>query len=276
VNNFKWGLVSAIFAFFISILLGLVSGVTAGHVFLRALVFSIVFFGIGFGLRFIINSFFPELLYINNDEITPSESSEEGHISIAMDSMGEYAVPELFNQGDAPELGNIDDLISGVFRPGGGEKQAASEPSQPAYSTKIDFSISDEGIDQNKETGYNGSGVIEDVPFGGSSGSSSGGFNETPAAEKAPAFQPQFTPSIGDDSGLGGLPDLDMMAMAFSNLSGPSPSAASSPSDGSAGPAEEAEAPDRGQYKGNKPQPLKGDFDPQTLAEGIRTVLSKD
>jgi hypothetical protein len=279
VNNFKWGLSAAIFALFISILLGLIAGVSAVHVFLRALVFSVVFFGIGFGLRFIINSIFPELLYINNEEITPSENSEEGHISIAMDSMGEYAVPELFNQGDAPELGNIDDLISGVFKPGGGVKRASQETNQ-----KIDFSISDEGIDQNKETGYNNSGAIEDISFGGSEELNSGGFNETSAfektaAEKTPSFQPQFTPSIGDedDSGLGGLPDLDMMAMAFSNFSGPSPSSVSSspPSMGPIDPVEEAE-PDRGQYKGNKPQPLKGDFDPQTLAEGIRTVLSKE
>jgi len=74
------------------------------------------------------------------------------------------------------------------------------------------------------------------------------------------------------------LPDLDMMAMAFTtNFSGTPSTAASSAS--SAGPinfADETEAPDRSQYKGNKPQPLKGDFNPQSLAEGIRTVLSKD
>jgi len=28
--------------------------------------------------------------------------------------------------------------------------------------------------------------------------------------------------------------------------------------------------------KGNKAQPMEGDFDPQELAQGIRTVLNKD
>ena len=28
--------------------------------------------------------------------------------------------------------------------------------------------------------------------------------------------------------------------------------------------------------KGNKPEPMKGDFSPKELAEGIRSVLSKD
>jgi len=294
VINFKWGFAAAIFALFTSVLLGIVSGVSAVHIFLRALVFSLVFFGLGFGLRFLINSFFPELLYISNIEETPSEDAESaGHISIAMDSMGEYAVPELFNQGDTYELGNIDDLVSGVFRPGIAENSLSSSPRQTS-SPSIDFSISDGGIDQNKETGYNDSGVVGGVPFGAGADSSPGGFNDTSvfektAAEKTPAFQPQFTPSIGDgdDSGLGGLPDLDMMAMAFSsnfssggaqNAAAAEPSMPSMPSVPSPGPVpmEEPDAPDRGQYKGNKPQALKGDFEPQALAEGIRTVLSKE
>jgi hypothetical protein len=286
---------AAIFGMVVSLLLGLVSGVGFGLVIVRALVFGAVFFGLGFALYFIVNTYFPELLYLTEDTGTPQTDEETGgHISIAMDSMGEYAVPELFNkQGDPNEIGNIEDLISGVFSPGGGSRVSA-ESSQHAYPN-VNFSMdAEEGLDLNKETSYNDSNKFGDASFGDLGDIDSGGFNETsafetpPAAEKPQAFQPQFTPSIGDDdSGLGGLPDLDMMAMAFSNFSdhqtssmassAPTPASTPTPtpSMGSVSSVDESE-PDRSQYKGNKPQALQGDFQPQAIAQGIRTVLSKD
>jgi len=278
MSSFKWGFTAAIFAMIVSILLGLVSGVAGIYIFLRALIFTVVFFGIGFGLNFVINSYFPELLYMN-EETAPSENEEEaGHISIAMDSMGEYAVPELFDKrGEPYELGNIEDLISGAFRPGGRDNRSYAESNQSAYPG-INFSMSDEGIDQNNETGYNSSGDFGDVTFGEPAAVKSGDSGETSSfeVEKPQVFQPQFTPSIGDDSGLGGLPDLDMMAMAFSNFpSSPGDVSSSTPSIGPTAPIDESE-PDRSQYKGNKPQALEGDFQPQAIAQGIRTVLSKD
>jgi len=280
VGSFKWGFTAAVFALCISALLGLVSGVGAVYIFLRALIFAVVFFGLGFGLHFVINSYFPELLYINEETASSdSESEEAGHISIAMDGMGEYAIPELFEQkGETYELGNIEDLISGAFRSGGGDNRSYAESSQPAYPS-VNFSMMDEGIDQNKETGYNDSGDFGGISFGEPVSAKSGGFDETSSfeAEKPQAFQPQFASSIGDDSGLGGLPDLDMMAMAFSNFSGPPDGGVSSstPSMGPTAPIDESE-PDRSQYKGNKPQALQGDFQPEAIAQGIRTVLSKD
>jgi len=287
VSNFKWGFTAAIFALVVSILLGLVSGVGAVHVIVRALVFAVVFFGLGFGMNFVVNSYFPELLYLNEETAAAAENDEsEGHISIAMDSMGEYAVPELFSkQGDPNEIGNIEDLISGVFKSGGGNNRAPAESSQPAYPN-INFSMSDEGIDQNRETSYNGTEDFGGVSFSEPEAAKpAGGFDEAPvfegaAAEKPQVFQPQFTPSIGDDSGLGGLPDLDMMAMAFSNFSSPGGASAMPSMPSAAGPtapvADESSEPDRSQYKGNKPQALQGDFQPQAIAQGIRTVLSKD
>jgi hypothetical protein len=281
VGSFKWGFTAAAFALCISVLLGLVSGVGAVYIFLRALVFAVVFFGLGFGLHFVINSYFPELLTINEETSTTPETDEsEGHISIAMDSMGEYAVPELFEQkGEPYELGNIEDLISGAFRPGGADNRSFAESSQPAYPS-VNFSMTDEGIDQSKETGYNDLGDFGDISFSEPAAVKSGGIDETSSfeAEKPPAFQPQFASSVGeDDSGLGGLPDLDMMAMAFSNFSGPPEGVSSStPSMGSTVPVDDESEPDRSQYKGNKPQALQGDFQPQAIAQGIRTVLSKD
>jgi hypothetical protein len=285
LSNFKWGFTSAICALCISALLGVISGVAFVHIVLRAVIFFAVFFGLGFALWFVINSFFPELLYKNEENASSQIDEDGGHISIAMDSAGEYAVPELFNKpGDSQEIGNIEDLVSGSFkrRPSGDNFPADNQSAYPG----LDFSMSsDEGIDRNKEAGYNDLEALQNVTFRGSSSGGTDDMFETPvyekpADEKSAAFQPQFTPSFGDDSGLGGLPDLDMMAMAFSsNYSGapaPAPSTAALPASSTPviHPVEEFE-PDRSQYKGNKPQTLQGDFNPKSLAEGIRTVLSK-
>jgi hypothetical protein len=269
MTNLKWGSISAICALIISIFLGAVSGVGAIHIFARALIFSAVFFGIGFGLRFVINTFFPELLFENEENISLEGSEIGGQVGLSLDSMGEYAVPELYNkQGNSEELGNIEDLISGVFRPRAAEEGFTSGRNRSERSN-FDYSMpggeDDEGIDRNKEAGYNNLGVSQDVPFMESA-------DEKPEVNKSASFQQQFTPSFGDDSGLGGLPDLDMMAMAFSSNYTPTP--ASSSAMPSAYPVEEYE-PDRGQYKGNKPQTLNGDFNPQSLAQGIRTILNK-
>jgi len=279
MNNIKWGSISAICALSISILLGIISGVGVAYIILRALIFSVIFFGIGFGLRFALDNFLPEVL-VADEEIVPPEINEtDGHISIAMDSMGEYAVPELFNKkGNSEELGNVEDLVSGAFKPRAAQDDFNSGGNQSGYSN-FDFSQG-EGIDRKKEAGYNNFGEIQDDPFFESPAGESAVFSETPSfekpdAKKPAAFQPQFTPSFGDDSGLGGLPDLDMMAMAFSsNYSGtPITSAPSASQAPAVHPVEDE--PDRGQYKGNKAQPLQGDFDPQSMAQGIRTILNK-
>jgi len=282
VTNFRWGIIAAISALFVSVFLGLVSGVSVFHIFVRALVFSAVFFGIGFGLRFVVNSFFPELLIADYEAPQGVKEQPNMQVSLTLDSTGEYAVPELYkSSSDSQELGNIEDLISGIFRPRTSEDdQMAAE--KPHEYSGFDFPVlGDEGIDRKKETGYNDTGVSQDIPFRESFTSPESDAFEKPMAEKQEVFQQQFTPSFGDDSGLGGLPDLDMMAMAFSSTFGPASAPAAAPTAPSvsassyAPPVEELE-PDRSRYTGNKPETLKGDFDAKGLAEGIRTVLSKD
>ena len=273
MNSFKWGIIAAICAFVISVLVGIISGVGVFFIFIRAVIFTVVFFGVGFGIRFIINSFFPELLFPDegsgDDAYGQDEYSQPGsRINITMDNTGEYAVPELFRSQNNEEMGNIDDLISGAF------VSAARQSYRGEASSK--------GIDDNAEEGYNRAGVSldapDDLPFMGSGYSGSSDMDDVPEEKSV------FTPSFGDDAGLGGLPDLDMMARAFSPGSGPSapPSAASSafmpamesvPAFMSEEPIESA--PSRSK-KGNKPEPLKGDFNPKELAEGIRSVLSND
>jgi hypothetical protein len=271
VLNFKWAIIAAAAAFLISTALGIFFKVSFLYIILRAIVFTFLFFGFGFALRFLINSFFPELLVINEESETQySMEQSPSRESAVIDTMGEYAVPELYKTpGESGELGNIEDLVSGAFRP------------------------LPEGVDRNEEEGYN-RGNVRNVPERG------GGYSETrnqgniefqdmfqDLFQDTEAFEgsnqetprddkPVFTPSFGDDSeGLGGLPDLDSMAVAF----GGGTELRSGSSGLSFGGAEE-DAPavdtESSRHTGSKPQPIKGDFNPKELANGIRTVLKKE
>ena len=272
----KWGITAAIFALVISVGFGLIAGVGAFYIFLRALLFTVMFFTFGFVTRLIINYYFPELLFAK-DEAESQETFESerpgpgSRVNITVDTAGEYAVPELYKTpGDSEELGNIDDLISGYFKP----HQADTAEPFPSSS-----SSPSSGIDRYGEEGYNIGGDFQSTqdfgfddfqdPFQDTSA-----IEEKAAVEKpAPVEKPAFTPSFGDDSDdLGGLPDLDSMAMAFSHEGEESISHGF----GAGSVSDEEFEPAQSYNRGNKPQPLKGDFDPKELAKGISTVLKKD
>ncbi|MDR0444455.1 MAG: YrzE family protein [Treponema sp.] len=236
--NLRWGLIAGVGAFVISILIGVISGVNFFTIILRAFVFLAVFFGMGAGMYILVNSFFPELLY-SDGETSQNDSSESpgSRVNITLENTGDYAVPEFYRNSSSStwEIGNIEDLVSGSYNAG-------------------------QGIDRNRKDDYNDEGE-------GSQNQDQwrGGFPDAEAFE-TPAERSVFSPSFGDDSdGLGGLPDLDTMAMAFST---------GSEMDLNPQPQETKEAVRT--PSGNKPQSLKGDFNPKELAEGIRTVLSKD
>ena len=271
MNGFKWGITAAIAAVIVSVGLGLLSGVGVLHVFLRALIFGLVFFGFGFGLRFLINSFFPELLYID-EELSAQESFDQpgSRVNITLDNTGEYAVPELYKTpGDPDELGNIEDLVSGVFRP-------RSDSAQQRPSS---------GIDRNREESYNIGSADQSISDQGDMDFPDMGAFDEPRVEK-PGFEtpkvekPVFTPSFGDDAGVGGLPDLETFAMAFSGgeLRPSQPQAAAGGFGGVPVPdvPEEFEPTQPARYVASKPTPLSGDFNPKDLAKGISTVLAKD
>jgi len=264
VLNYKWGIVPALFALIISILLGIISGASFSHIILRALVFAVVFFGLGLGLWFILNSYFSDLLVDEDNTSTQDNAEKTGsRVNITIDSTGEYAVPELYRTSGAPdELGNINDLISGAFK------------------------VRSESIDRNQEESYNedrdqGNPDPENIDFQDM-------FQDTADFDKPPEGKPVFTPSFVDDAGgLGSLPDLDAMAMAFSSgesFGGSSPvghgggsKGSSSVFDGDSSVSNDFEEKgSSSHYTGNKPEPMKGDFDPQEIAQGIRTMLSKD
>jgi len=175
-------------------------------------------------------------------------------IDITLDNNRDFAMPEMDrNSGNPDEVGNFGDLLSGAYRPA---PTGADNP----------FG----GMDLGGEDNYNeeGSG------FGSQNQESSGFQDSAPrnsgtGSSAIPAFASSFgAPSFGDDSSeWGGLTDLDAMAGSF--LSGNTEDSSPAPAvPDTTGPTRDP--------KGNKAQPLKGDFDAKELAQGIRTILSKE
>jgi hypothetical protein len=257
--NIKWGFIAASASFFASFGIGLLFGVGVLHIIIRALIFAVVFFTAGFGLRFVINNFFPEF-FSRQDEYENQDKDEQhpgSNVNIVLDTEGKYALPELYKTpGDPDELGNIEDMVSGYFKP------------------------NSEGIDRIRKESYNQEGRINNKDSLSDIQEAEGlGFEDEPVFEKSHVGKPVINPSFGDSSGgMGGLPDLDAMAMAFS--SGESSFEVFS--------ANEQQYNDTGSdlsdnadmkqssYTGNKPQTLEGDFNPKELAKGISTILQKE
>jgi hypothetical protein len=269
VSSIKWGVTAGIAASIISTALGVFFGVGASYILIRAVIFLIVFFALGTGLRVLINNYLPELMYFDNDS-SPKISFEPpppgSQINITLGGIGEYAVPEMYRDSkDSGELGNIEDLISGVFTVRSSfesneiDADRAYTPEPP--SRGIDLRMED---DYNTQDGGFSAGPQEFMNFSAP---------EPPKPSKPVKFEkPVFTPVFGSDSDdLGALPDLGSMATAFST-GFDAEEATAMPHLG----GEEAEPAQMQYNKGNKPQPLKGDFNPKELAEGLRTVLSKD
>jgi len=257
VASLRWGLFAAAGALVISAALGVISGVRPLHIFLRSLVFTVLFFGIGFGLRMIINNLFPELLHLDDEPVIGEGNPQAGsRVDVTVD--GEFAVPEKYRDSSDPNaLGNIEDLVSGAFNP-----NTASESSHH------------EGIDGKSRNDYN---------MQGSSGDAESFHAQEFPSEHGHHADGAFTPSFGDD--VSGLPDLDAIGMAFSSGEARSGTAAAQAFTEDAGfmepvgamsPYEEAAPAKPAAKAGNKPQQIEGDFNPKELAMGIRTVLSKD
>jgi hypothetical protein len=265
VEGIKWGIILGIIAAVVSIMLGVIFGVLLKYIILRAVIFLFVFFALGAGIRIIIDRFFPEILYI--DDASDSKISFEqpgSQVNITLGGGGEYAVPEMFRESrDSQELGNIEDLISGNFK-----VRTSFESNIPNIPNAASSSLGQgsEGLDLKMEDDYNiGGDSFSAEPNGFDS------FREPETSKPAPAEKPVFTPVFGGNSDdLETLPDLGSMANVFST--------GFDASDATAMPhlGDEADSSQIQYNKGNKAQPLKGDFDPQELAQGIRTVLKKD
>jgi len=262
VSGIRWGITFGIIAAVISIALGVIFGVLLKYIVIRAVIFFIVFFALGTGARMVIDNYFPELLIIEDGSDSKMSFEQPGsQVNITLGGTGEYAVPEMYRESrDSQELGNIEDLISGSFK-----TRTSYEPKIPDLSPIVSERGSG-GLDLKMEEDYN----IGGDSFGSSS-QDFGSFQEPEISKPAASEKPVFTPVFGGDSDdLGALPDLSSMATAFSS--------GFDEMDATAMPhmGDEADSSKMQYNKGNKPQALNGDFDPQELAQGIRTVLKKD
>lgn len=258
--NIKWGVIAGGLAFFISLILGGFSGAAFGYVLLRAVLFLVIFFGLGVGCNMVIVNFLPELLIPeSSDRNEPFRSGIESPLGsrINITVGGNAALPE---QGGSSEVGNIAELMSGAFN-------RASTPRG-------------QGMDQSPQDGYTDGGGVALADFSqdnmgfrsasGNGAANDGASKSAAVFEPAPAYSgPVFTASVGEGADLGALPDLDAMAGAFLTN------------------AEEEESPAivemadmepslPAKSGGGKAQGFEGDFNPKELAAGIRTVLNKE
>jgi len=215
VFNMKLSAIMGGIGLLLSLIVGLFSGAGFSHSLLRSLIFGAVFFGLGCGIWLLINTFLPELAVAGagdeNDTLTPGS-----RINI---TESEKPLPEVFKAlDDGEEVGDINDLVNGTFKP--------REVPGAAAAPDTEF----RGLDQMPEDGYTGN-------------------RSSPVSVDPPE---------------GGLPDLDLLAGSFL-----------SNSEEAVEDFEERPEPVR-RPSGNKPQTLKGDFDPKDLAKGIQTILKED
>jgi hypothetical protein len=270
--NIKWGIISGAAAFVLSLLVGSLSHVALGYLFVRATIFAVLFFALGLGLHIVINSYLPDLLIAGqSDEYGPDtlrvSETPGSRINITLGEAG-GAVPEMYRHGDnSEEVGNIADLLAG------GTAGSAAEAG-PARNTAAN------GMDQTPQNGYTKSEEVAPAFFGPANPAESDRRGSAPEEfQSAPAYSgPVFTASVSAGEDLGGLPDLDAMAGAF--LSGGEDSTGEFASGGEQAPLGERaafETPKPARPSGGKkPEGFEGDFNPKELAEGIRTILTKE
>jgi hypothetical protein len=249
--NLKWGLIAGIAAFLVSITLGLVNGVHFSNLFLRAVLFLVIFCVFGLGIRVLIAHFAPELFDNDkNDGLkdTLSEARPSSRVNTTVDDSLGYAIPGMnVNSKNPEEVGNIEDLVMGIFQP------------------------SSRALDQSEDSGYNSKeGGLHDTSIGSSFGfQDAASLDESGVGNKS-ASASFFSSNLGDDpAGLGGgLLDFNTMASIFSS---------GSKGDSDQGQPQSYEVGESlRKPQSKKPEQLKGDFSPQELAKGISTVLSKE
>jgi len=250
MSNLKWGVVSAGIAFVLAFSLSLLIGRTGLLIAsLRAGIFTILFFGLGIGIRALINTFIPELLSSEARGDTTSDvffgGAAGSKVNITVDdtlnsdtssAAMPAAMPGDNDAADADEVGNFGDLLSaGITK---------------ALNKTSDKTIED--IDQTPAASYTEE-AEEFTPVFEEKITDTGGFSLDFGA---------FVPGgIGDD----GMDDLDLGMDSFSFL----------PSSGNSGNSERSSAPER-KVSGNKSMKLEGDFQAKEIAAGLRTVLEKD
>jgi hypothetical protein len=239
----KWGIFAGGAALVLALATSLLLGQTSFSIAaLRALCFTVLFFGLGIGASALIYTFVPELLSLDDkDDITRDVFSAESPGSRVNITIGDSADPALpDDDNSAASVDNVEDF-SGLT-PGIGDSVKKAQPDN------------NKGIDQNPASSYTIMGAEEFSPaLSDAEDNDSGGFSI------------DFGAFVSDGGGMGELDSYMDSMDSFSGLSDGDDSAK----------IEESSLPER-KVSGNKPAKFEGDFDPKDLAVGIRTILQKD
>ena len=271
----KWGAIPAGAAFVLAFLLSLTFGrADLGVALLRALIFGMVFFGIGCGARALIVSFVPELLNLepaaNDGDGVFQGFSGDAPAENAGGTLGANVSITLGDSQDSDDsgllaatpsdpygidgIGNIAELVSGAAEPKL-ETTAESKLESESESETGD-------IDQTSASGY--TSELGDVAF------SSGDTEVAPAASAADAGGLGNFSSFLNGLSARGLGETDdSLSDLFQTLSSDGRSEASGPSFDEPARTERRSA-------GSQAADLKGDFSPKEIAMGIRTALAKE
>jgi len=253
--NVKWAVFPAGAAFLLAFILSLLLGqVGLALALLRAVVFAVLFFGMGCGAWVLINTYIPELLLFENKKNAeegvfetdlPSESSSESltgsNINITLGDTEGAAMPSSMPAALPSDsygiegIGNIADLVSSAIDPTGKTGDIDQAPANNYTSDLGDFNFANTSDDPGKPIA-----AVAEVAGLGDFSSFFDGLTAPSAVENT------------DDS----FSDL------FQALSSGTKQAGS----------EEMER----KVATAKPMEVKGDFSPKEIAAGIRTVLAKE
>ena len=293
--NLKVSGIIAIAAFFLSLLIGIISGTAMPLLLVRAIVFAVLFFIMVSLIYVLVSRFLPELLAAESTTHTDIDFLQGSRVDImegdSENSAGNASpsVPVFMGaQADDSEegLGNISDLAKKTPAP----QASGSAPAASALGGG-NQSIGLAGMDQNVQDGYNEEGELEElaesdqftpwepprISTGASPRPSASAGTVAPAENQAFAgtavpggaaayAKPrQPIPDSADSDSDDFFPDLDSMAGAFI----PTPT-----SEGS----ETSEYPGSSsrRSRSNKDSGWSGDFHAKDMAAGLRTVLNKE
>jgi len=114
--NIKWSVIPAVAAFILALLLSLFLGrANFTDALLRALLFAVIFFVLGAGIKFLINTFIPELMFPDRktdsaDNVFGQETPGPGtRINISLGETINAALPNTEKSQEKGEVDNIND-----------------------------------------------------------------------------------------------------------------------------------------------------------------------
>jgi hypothetical protein len=180
--NIKWAAAAGVFAFILSLLIGLISR-TGLYALFRAMIFGVVFFFLGGGAHWLISRFLSELLDGGEEELTENALGAAVDISLGEDAFGDGT----FGEGSLPGHPLDQKTEDGYTKEG----QVGGNPAFPV-ELPPDF---------NKTSPAEGG----DEPLGD---------GMSPAIPAASAGNPADN-SGGDPEAVDDLPDMDAMAASF-------------------------------------------------------------